>query len=147
MTNEAEGAPGPGFTVADLLSVLDGVPEYSDDGARMVIRKSSWAGRTFDVEIEGAVAYLNDEFFPTSAHPGRKAIADGLSYFDLEIQEFTGTTPPAGDPVIIDRDGPRLTHDVSWWDILPELADPAGQWFARADDGTGEAEGKDRPAS
>ncbi|MTB88482.1 hypothetical protein H9L21_00825 [Aeromicrobium senzhongii] len=143
MTQDAQGSPGPGFTLADLLSVLGGVPEYSEDGSRLVIAKSSWGGgRAFDVEIEGAVAYLNDEFFPTSAHPGRKAIADGLSYFDLEIQEFTGTTPPAGDPIIIDRDGPRLTHDVSWGDILPELADPGGQWFARADD----VEEEDRPA-
>lgn len=115
----------PGFTADDLLSVLGGVQASSEDGSWMTIREA-WGGRSFDVDIDGAVAYLNDEFYPKSRQPGQKAIKDALSYFDLEIQEFTGTTPPEGDPIILDRDGPRLTHEVR-----ENLT--SREWFARAE--------------
>ncbi|MBA4607439.1 hypothetical protein H1W00_03020 [Aeromicrobium sp. Marseille-Q0843] len=92
----------------------------------MIVRKA-WGGRVFDVDVEGAVAYLNDEFYPKHRDLAAKAREDALSYFELEIQEFTGTTPPAGDPIIIDRAGPRLTHDVRWEHPT------GGEWFARAD--------------
>lgn len=122
-----------GFTLEDLLSVLGGVQQRSDDGSRVAIRKA-WGGRTFDVDIDGAVAYLNEDFYPKTTNPGQKARSDALSYFDLEIQEFTGTTPPAGDPIIIDRDGPRLTHEVG-----EHLT--GHEWFVRHEDNVDDSEG------
>ncbi|MTB87653.1 hypothetical protein H9L21_05110 [Aeromicrobium senzhongii] len=100
-----------GFSVDDVLDVLGGVAEWSDDGSTVVVRDSSWDGRTFEVRLPGAVTYLASfASGPLDARPEAKS--DAISYFDLDILEFAGTTRRDGDPIIIDESGPRLTINV-----------------------------------
>ncbi|WP_313601118.1 hypothetical protein [Aeromicrobium phoceense] len=100
-----------GFSVDDVLDVLGGVAEWSDDGSTVVIRNSPRSGRTFDVRLPGAVDYLAT-FASTPLDARPEAKSDAISYFDLDILEFTGTTRSEGDPIIIDESGPRLTINV-----------------------------------
>lgn len=117
------------FPLDDVLGVLGGEAEASADWAVVTVRRSHWGGRTFEVQVDGALAYLQTFL---STNPDRvKARWDAISYFDLDIQEFTGTTNPDGDPIIIDADGPRLTHDVpSPAEQFLEAMGRGGGWFA-----------------
>ncbi|MFS0884364.1 hypothetical protein [Aeromicrobium sp. 179-A 4D2 NHS] len=97
------------FTLEDVLHVLEGRQELSADGSVVTVRDGVF-GRTYEVHVEGAVAYLCTFL---STNPDRvKARSDAISYFDLEVQEYNAGTNPVGDPIIIDADGPRLTHEV-----------------------------------
>jgi len=94
--------PTAGFTVEDLFAALGGEVELSADGTTALVRDSSWAGRTLDVDVVGALAYL-ESFLPPGARPTEASKRDALSYFDLELQEFTGTTPPTQVAVAVDQ--------------------------------------------
>ena len=108
----AESGPADsGFSVGDVLDVLGGVAEWSEDGSTVVVRDSSWDGRTFEVRLPGAVDYLAT-FASTPLDARPEAKGDAISYFDLDILEFAGTTRREGDPIIIDESGPRLTVNV-----------------------------------
>ena len=109
----AESGPADsGFSVGDVLDVLGGVAEWSDDGSTVVVRDSSWDGRTFEVRLPGAVAYVAT-FASTPLDARPEARSDAISYFDLDILEFAGTTRSEGDPIIINESGPRLTINES----------------------------------
>lgn len=103
-------AEGP-FSLVDLLSVLGGEAEVCEDGSVVMVRNSSQDGRTFEVHVEGALTYLHT-YLPKNHWSSPKALGEALRYFDLWVDEFTGTTNPDGDPIIIDEAGLDLTHDV-----------------------------------
>ena len=98
-----------GFSADDVLDSLGGVAKWSEDGSTVVIRHSS--GRTFEVRLPGAVDY-RATFASTPLDARPEAKSDAISYFDLDILEFAGTTRREGDPIIIDESGPRLTINV-----------------------------------
>lgn len=109
MTPKGEDDSLVPFTLEDVLHVLEGRQELSADGAVVTVRNGVF-DRTYEVHVEGAVAYL---YTFVSTNPDRvKARSDAISYFDLEVQEYNAGTNPEGDPIVIDVDGPRLTHDV-----------------------------------
>lgn len=47
------------FPLDDVLGVLGGEAEASADWAVVTVRRSHWGGRTFEVQVDGALAYLH----------------------------------------------------------------------------------------